>query len=40
MALPILGLFALAYSGLVLFALAHALKRFYAPTRAARTASH
>jgi hypothetical protein len=30
-----LGLFALAYSGLVLFALAHAFRRLYAPHRAA-----
>lgn len=38
MPLPALGLFALAYSGLVLFALAHALRRIYAPMRAAWTA--
>ena len=36
--LPALGLFALAYSGLVLFALAHALKRAYPPRRAAWSA--
>ena len=33
--LPALGLFALAYSGLVLFALAHALRRIWPPVRAA-----
>ncbi|MBV1799622.1 hypothetical protein [Siccirubricoccus sp. G192] len=38
MPLPALGLFALAYSGLVLFALAHALKRAYPPRRAAWSA--
>ena len=38
MPLPVLGLFALAYSGLVLFALAHALRRLYPPMRAAWTA--
>jgi hypothetical protein len=36
--LPALGIFALAYSGLVLFALAHALKRAYPPRRAAWSA--
>ena len=36
--LPALGLLALTYSGLVLFGLAHALKRVYAPQRAAWTA--
>lgn len=35
MQLPALGLFALGYSGLVLFALAHALRRLYPPMRAA-----
>ena len=38
MSLPVLGLFALGYSGLVLFALAHALRRTYPPMRAAWTA--
>ncbi|MBW6398002.1 hypothetical protein KPL78_09105 [Roseomonas sp. HJA6] len=33
-----LGLFALAYSGVVLFALAHALRRILPPVRAAWTA--
>ena len=33
-----LGLLALAYSGLVLFALANALKKLYPPMRAALTA--
>jgi len=36
--LPALGLFALAYSGLVLFALAHALRKVQPPMRAAWTA--
>jgi hypothetical protein len=34
----VLGLFALGYSGLVLFWLAHALKKMFAPMRAALTA--
>jgi hypothetical protein len=38
MPIPALGLFALAYSGLVLFALAHAMRRLYPPMRAAWTA--
>lgn len=38
MQLPALGLFALGYSGLVLFALAHALRRLYPPMRAAWSA--
>jgi hypothetical protein len=38
MSLPVLGLFALAYAGLVLFALAHALRRIFPPMRAAWTA--
>jgi len=38
MSLPAIGLFALAYSGLVLFALAHALRRILPPMRAAWTA--
>ena len=38
MKLPALGLFALAYSGLVLFGLAHALRRVWPPMRAAWTA--
>lgn len=36
--LALLGLFALAYAGLVLFALAHALRRLHPPVRAAWTA--
>lgn len=32
------GLFALAYSGLVLFALAHSLRKLFPPMRAALTA--
>lgn len=38
MSLPAIGVFALAYSGLVLFALAHALRRMLPPMRAAWTA--
>ncbi len=38
MPLPALGLFAIAYSGLVLFALAAAMRRLYAPMRAAWSA--
>jgi hypothetical protein len=38
MNLPALGLFALAYSGLVLFMLAQALRKLYPPMRAAWTA--
>ncbi|PWS38104.1 hypothetical protein DFH01_02030 [Falsiroseomonas bella] len=38
MNLPALGLFALAYSGLVLFMLAQALRKLYPPMRAALTA--
>ncbi|MBY0330121.1 MAG: hypothetical protein K2X49_05565 [Acetobacteraceae bacterium] len=38
MPIPALGLFALAYSGLVLFALAHAMRRLFPPVRAAWTA--
>ncbi len=38
MPLPLLGLFALGYAGLVLFGLAHALRRLYPPRRAAWTA--
>lgn len=38
MPIPVLGLFALAYSGLVLFALAQALRKLYPPMRAAWTA--
>jgi hypothetical protein len=38
MNLPALGLFALAYSGLVLFMLAQALRKIYPPMRAAWTA--
>ncbi|WP_270935646.1 hypothetical protein [Falsiroseomonas oryzae] len=34
----VLGLFALAYSGLVLFVLANALRKIYPPMRAALTA--
>lgn len=34
----LLGVFALAYSGLVLFALSNALRKLYPPTRAALTA--
>jgi hypothetical protein len=36
--LPALGLFALAYTGLVLFGLANALRQLYPPQRAAWTA--
>lgn len=36
--LPALGLLALAYSGLVLFGLANALRKLYPPRRAAWTA--
>jgi hypothetical protein len=38
MAAALVALFALAYSGVVLFALAHALRRLYPPMRAAWTA--
>lgn len=38
MPLPALVLFALAYSGLVLFGLAHAFRKLYPPGRAAWTA--
>ncbi|WP_137180630.1 hypothetical protein [Roseomonas sp. AR75] len=38
MNLPVLGLFALGYSGLVLFMLAQALRKLYPPMRAAWTA--
>jgi hypothetical protein len=38
LSLPALGLFALAYSGLVLFGLANALRKLYPPQRAAWTA--
>ncbi len=38
MSLPLLGVFALAYSGLVLFALAGAFRKLYPPMRAALTA--
>ncbi len=38
MSLPVLGLFALAYSGLVLFALANAVRKLFPPMRAAWTA--
>ncbi len=38
MPLPLLGLFALAYSGLVLFGLANAFRKLYPPGRAALTA--
>ena len=36
--LPLLALFALGYTGLVLFALAQALRKLYPPRRAAWTA--
>ncbi|MBP0463746.1 hypothetical protein J5Y09_07475 [Roseomonas sp. PWR1] len=38
MNLGVAGLFALAYSGLVLFALAHSLRKIFPPMRAALTA--
>jgi hypothetical protein len=38
MSLPVLGLFALGYSGLVLFALAQAFRKLFPPMRAAFTA--
>lgn len=38
MNLPALGLFALAYSGFVLFLLAHTFRKLYPPMRAAWTA--
>jgi hypothetical protein len=34
MSVPVLGVLALAYSGLVLFTLAHALRRIFGPRRA------
>lgn len=36
--LPVLGLFAIGYSGLILFTLASALKKLFPPMRAAVTA--
>lgn len=38
MSVGLTGLFALAYSGLVLFALAHSLRKLFPPMRAALTA--